>query len=227
MSRIGKAYNYQRFHSSDYDFEHFTGLSVGDKYVDCELTTVDGRRVHLSDYLDKPIVLETGSVTCPMYAQAVPPMQAYAAKYPGMNFLLLYVREAHPGNRTRAHESSDDKRFDALRLPSVYDEQRTVLIDSMDGHAHHIYGAMPNSIYIIDVDGKIVFRSAWNNTDKLGAVLAALQAKQTFDTSDFKLKTPNPIGALKPLWIGGPLALWDFVIGLPRLLIMHRRAGDH
>ena len=220
------AYNYPRFKSSDYDFEHPTGLAVGDQFVDCELTTLDGTPVRLSDYLDKPLVLETGSVTCPMYAQAVPPMQGYAAQYPELNFVVLYVREAHPGDRTRAHGSDDQKRCNAGRLRTEYGERRTVLIDSIDGRAHQIFGNLPNSIYVIDVDGSIVFRSTWNNTKKLGSVLAALQAKQSFDTSDFKPISPSPLRALKPLWIGGLLALWDFAKGLPRLMTMHRRAGN-
>ena len=226
MSTAAVHYNYRRFDPSDYAFDKFTGLTVGDKYVDCELTTPEGKLVHLSDYLDKPVVLETGSVTCPMYAQAVPPMQEYAAQYPDLNFLVLYVREAHPGDRTHAHETFEKKRYNAQRLRKTYGENRIVVIDSIDGRAHQNFGSLPNSIYVIDIDGMIIFRSAWNNTDKLATVLAALDSKQDVDTSDFKPISPSPLRAIKPLWIGGSLAIWDFVKGLPRLLTMHRRAGN-
>lgn len=226
MSTAAELYNYRRFDPSDYSFDKFTGLGVGDKYVDCELTTLDGKVVHISDYLDKPVVLETGSVTCPMYAQAVPPMQEYAAQYPDMNFLVLYVREAHPGDRTHAHETFDKKRYNAQRLQKTYGENRIVLIDSIDGQAHQSFGSLPNSIYVIDVDGTILFRSAWNNTDKIAAALAAIHSKQNPGASDFKPISPSPVRAMKPLWIGGSLAIWDFVKGLPKLLTMHRRAGN-
>jgi peroxiredoxin len=220
MSSTPDPYNYRRFDPADYMFDRFTGLAAGEKYVDCELTTLDGTTVHLSDYLDRPIVLETGSVTCPMYAQAVTPMQEFAAQYPEMNFLVLYVREAHPGDRTQAHDAFDDKCYNAQRLRATYGERRTVLIDSVDGHGHQEFGSLPNSIYVIDIDGTVLFRSTWNNTDKLPAILSALRAKRSFDTSDFKPISPNP------LWIGGPLAIRDFVKGLPRLLTMHRHAGN-
>ena len=226
MSSTADLYNYRRFDPGDYMFDRFTGLAVGEKYIDCELTTLDGRVVHLSDYLDKPIVLETGSVTCPMYSQAVTHMQEFAAQYPEMNFLVLYVREAHPGDRTQAHADFSSKSNNAQLLRTTYGERRTVLIDSIDGRAHQEFGSLPNSIYVIDVDGAVLFRSTWNNTDKLPAVLSALRAKRNFDTSDFTPISPSPVRALKPLWIGGPLAIWDFITGLPKLLTMHRRVGN-
>lgn len=74
-------YNYQHFDPKDYDFIHFKGPKAGEKYVDFKATTLEGKIVSLSDYLDKPIVLDTGSITCPMYALQV--------EYPNVHFLLL------------------------------------------------------------------------------------------------------------------------------------------
>lgn len=61
-------YNYQHFNPKDYDFSNFKGPKAGEKFIDFEATTLEGNSVSLSDYLDKPIILETGSITCPMYA---------------------------------------------------------------------------------------------------------------------------------------------------------------
>ena len=55
-----KKYNYQHFNVSDYDFKNFKGPKAGERFVDFKATTLEGEIVSLSDYLDKPIVLETG-----------------------------------------------------------------------------------------------------------------------------------------------------------------------
>jgi hypothetical protein len=98
-------YNYRRFTPEEYEFAEFTGLSAGDRFVDADLHRLDGGTARLSDFLDKPLVLETGSMTCPMYAQSAPPMQDMVTRFPDLNFVVLYVREAHPGERTPQHAS--------------------------------------------------------------------------------------------------------------------------
>ena len=219
-------YNYDRFKTDYYDFEHFHGPAVGEKFTDVSLFTLEGESVRLSDYLSKPLVLETGSLTCPMYAKCVSPMQEYAQQYPDMDFLVLYVREAHPGNKVTGQPSIKQKINNARQTKQAYDERRTIVVDTLEGEAHRRYGELPNMIYIIGTDGTILFRSTWNNTEKLDAVLRVIHQGDLLDIPDFKPVNPSPLAALRTLGYGGLLAIYDFVKGLPRLVMMHRKVGN-
>lgn len=221
-----KEYNYRNFTPEEYDFSAFSGLAAGERFADAEVYTLEGDRVRLSDFLDKPLVLETGSMTCPMYAQSAGPMQNHAERYRDLNFLVLYVREAHPGERIAAHRMIDEKIAAAGKTASAHGERRKVVVDAVSGDAHKAYGSMPNSIYVIDTDGTILFRSIWNNTDEIEAVLAKVSRRERVVSEDMRPIPPFGVGGVKTLFMGGFVAFRDFVVGLPRLLRMHRKAGN-
>ena len=220
-------YNYDHFTPQEYHFEVFEGLAAGDRFQDAEVFTLEGQPARLSDYLrDKPLVLETGSMTCPMYGQSVRPMLTLATEYPELDFLLLYVREAHPGERVPAHRTQQEK-IDAARLSRRrYDDNRATVVDTVDGVAHRIYGAMPNSVYVIDSDGTILFRSIWNNAEHMKGVLGRIASRKVVLSRDFQPVPPFSFAALRTLWMGGIVAVWDFVRGLPRLVAKHKEVGN-
>jgi len=224
-SSAAAEYNYRRFAAHEYDYDNFEGLGKSQRFRDAEVYTLDGDKVRVSDFLDKPLVLETGSMTCPMYAKSAGPMQDYAARYPDLNFVVLYVREAHPGERIPAHATIDDKIGAAKKLSKAHGERRTVLADELAGEAHQEFGNMPNSIYILDTDGRIIFRSIWNNTNDLDDILRRVSAGDAIEAPDLK---PVPPGLKGPrtLFLGGWVAIWDFFRELPELLRKHRRAGN-
>ena len=91
------AYNYRKFAASEYDISAFTGPAPGSKAPDFELTRPDGSKTRLLDFSGDFLVLETGSFTCPLYQGRRAGMATLAARFPGVTFRLLYVREAHPG----------------------------------------------------------------------------------------------------------------------------------
>lgn len=219
-------YNYTRFKPEAYNFDHFDGLEAGDQFIDAEVYTLDGDPVKVSDYLDKQLVLETGSMTCPMYAQSTPPMQDYAKQFRNLNFIVLYVREAHPGEITPAHKSVAHKIKVAERSNKAHGEYRRVVVDKVTGDAHKVYGAMPNSIYIIDTDGKVLFRSIWNNADQIGDVLQKISDNQIVTSGDMKAIPPFSFKGVKTLLMGGGVAFFDFIFGLPKLIGMHKKAGN-
>jgi len=218
-------YNYSRFVPAEYDCDNFEGLAAGQQFGDAELHTLDGDAVKVPDFLDKPLVLETGSMTCPMYAKSVTPMQAYWERYPTLNFAVLYVREAHPGEKIPARRTIEEKIEAAKRTSQAYGEGRLILLDRVSGEAHRAFGNTPNSIYMLDTDGRIIFRSIRNNTRKLDDVLKLVADGGRIESADMK---PVPPGLKGPrtLFFGGWIALWDFFRGLPELLGKHRRAGN-
>ena len=227
MTPDNRAYGYRRFTPQEYDFTVDIGLQAGDRYQDVALTTLSGKTVRLSDYVtDKPLVLETGSMTCPMYAQSVPPMQRLMAKYPNLDHVLIYVREAHPGELQPQHQTLTDKIDAASKTKRRYRDGRTVLVDDVAGSAHRYYGAMPNSIFVIAPDGKILFRSIWNNAEDMEAILRAVSQGEPIVSRELKAVPPFSLGAVRTLFMGGSVAVWDFVRGLPRLVSNHKKVGN-
>ena len=224
---IDKTYGYRRFTPEEYDFTVDEGLQAGDIYKDVSLQTLDGETVRLSDYLgNRPLVLETGSMTCPMYAQSVPPMMKLIEKYPNLDHILMYVREAHPGELQPQHRSAAEKVEAARKTKRRYRDRRTILVDDVNGSAHRFYGAMPNSIFVIAPDGTILFRSIWNNADDMDAILGAIARGEPVQSRELKAVPPFSIRAVGTLFMGGVVAIWDFVRGLRRLVANHKKVGN-
>jgi hypothetical protein len=221
-------YGYKRFTPAEYDFTEDVGLKAGDQHRDMDLYTLDGSKVRLSDYLgSKPLVLETGSMTCPMYAQSADPMQDLIRKYPNLDCLLLYVREAHPGGRRPQHRSLEDKIGAACQTKQRYHEEtRPILVDDLNGSAHRYFGSMPNSIFIIAPDGKVISRSIWNNTIDIDLIFSKLASDGTVTSHELKAVPPFSCRGIRTPFYGGVVALWDFIVGLPRLIANHKKVGN-
>ncbi|PCJ81693.1 MAG: hypothetical protein COA49_04065 [Bacteroidetes bacterium] len=217
-------YNYKHFNPSDYNFTKFHGPKAGDNYIDFEAKTLDGKTVMLSDYLDKTVVLDTGSITCPMYANTTEPMNLLKQQYPNVHFLLLYVREAHPGQRTKQITSFVEKMDNAKSTSKLYNEKREVLVDTIDGFAHKLYGSMPNMTYVIGKDGVVKFRANWTNIDALKKVL--LDPDKVVYKDYYGVVKPPLYTAVRTLLIGGVRALYEFLKGLPQLLRQHKEVNS-
>lgn len=215
-------YNYKHFNPKDYNFKNFNGPKVGEKYIDFEAKTLDGKTALLSDFLDKIVALDTGSITCPMYANTKGPMNLLKEEYPNVHFLLLYVREAHPGNRTKQITDFSQKMCNARATGKLYNEKRVVLVDTVDGVAHRLYGSMPNMTYVIGKDGVIKFRANWTNIEALKKVL--VEPDKVVFKDYYSVVKPPLSTAVRTLLIGGLRALYEFVKGLPQLLRQHKEA---
>ncbi|MGD1839722.1 MAG: deiodinase-like protein [Thermonemataceae bacterium] len=227
LSKVHNDYNYPHFKAHFYNFENFTGLEERDKFIDFELRTAEGKPVKISDFLDKPLVLETGSATCPKYAMHVKPMEEIVKKYPEFNFIVLYVRQAHPGNKIQCHTTLEGKIGSAKEAIRFYKDYRIVLVDDIDGKAHKVYGTLPNSIYVIGTDGVILFANANNSAKYLSPVLENI--KNNKPTNNLKYRPAQP--GLYQSWVtlykkGGYVSLRDFILDLPKLLWQHYKAGD-
>ena len=94
------SYNLNRFSVDDYDWVRFDGPRAGEQAIDFTLHDTAGQTVSLADYKGKWLVLEMGAVSCGMYARNIKPNNALAKEYPDVEFLVVYVREPHPGERT-------------------------------------------------------------------------------------------------------------------------------
>ena len=68
MAARGKTYNYERFRMENYELGYFPGPKAGDHVnYDYIFHDLEGNEVLLNDYKGKWLVIESGSLTCPMY----------------------------------------------------------------------------------------------------------------------------------------------------------------
>ena len=219
-------YNNERFKVKEYDWDVFAGPAAGDQFKDFSLTDLaSDDAVKLSDFRGKWVVLETGSSTCSMYTKNIPDMEGIAADYPDVVFLVIYVREAHPGERLHQHKSFDEKLTAARMLKPRYSEHRRVLVDSHDGDFHRAYGAMPNILYVIRPDGTIHYRCNWATPERLRDALDDRENFHTVENADVKsLKASRGFyTSVRTVWTGGVLALWDFVVVGPAIASRHKK----
>jgi hypothetical protein len=225
MTRRNDAYNYETFSLAVVpEPETFPGPQPGESIVDfTALRLADGARVRLSDYLGKVTVLETGSVTCPLYVDKVARMNSLRDRYPDVSFLLLYTHEAHPGERIGPHCSLDDKKRRAELAREVVRERREILVDDLDGSAHRAYGGFPNLLYLIGEDGVVLLRGHWSDPRTLDEALRRLSERRSLRGLRFRFRYPNPLKALLTLLRGGKKAVIDGARELPRFLWWHRR----
>ena len=179
-------YNYEVFRRSrlmrDIAKAKFDAASKpGEPAPDFELRTLDGSTVRLDDLRKKSnVVLTFGSATCPLTAASVKALQALYKEYAGkgVEFLFVYVRETHPGERLPAHRSLADKVRAAELLRREEGITFPILIDELNGKVHRKYGSLPNSTYIVDRSGRIAFRSLSTRPDAVREALKELIGRQ-------------------------------------------------
>ena len=86
-------------------------------------------------------------------------------------FLNVYVREAHPttGWRLESNDKADvcfpqpqtdeDRAKIARQCKSVLKMTIPLVVDHMDDHVGHLYSGMPDRLYVIGRDGRVVYKS--------------------------------------------------------------------
>ena len=210
---------------SDYNYSQFSfamdpvgvqrwvdeGPGAGEQARPFSLTTVEGDVIGLEDLAGRPVVMEFGSYTCPIFCGHIPAMEDLARGHPEAAFLVIYTREAHPGEVTPEHRSLEKKQAAARRLLDEEPISRTVLIDDLDGTVHRLYGSAWHSVYVLDSFQKIVLRQAWTHPDDVDSVLSELASGSAVtprETTDMAPPTGAPMGV--GLLRGGKQAVIDF-----------------
>lgn len=181
-----KKYNYESF-TRDLIAKHMAetrigaGPEPGERAPEFEGRTLDGQTIELADYRgNKNVVLTFGSLTCPMTAGSIGGMNDLHDEYNGedVQFLFVYVREAHPGERVPAHKSIEDKVRAAEMLRDEEDVEMPIIIDELRGRIHRRYGRLPNSTFVIDKSGRIAFRAFWTQPSVIEDALEKLLERQ-------------------------------------------------
>ncbi len=224
----------------NYNYEHFTqevlrgaehaafsGPKPGERAPDFKAPALDGEHYRLSDYGGKKnVLLVFGSATCPTTATSVPGLNRLYDQLRGgdIEFLFVYTREAHPGERLPAHGSISQKTDAARILRDEEDLRMPVLVDDVNGGIHRKYSRLPNAAFLVDKSGRIAFRSVWARPETLAAAiqeLLQLQREQGVDHGvvrdgeDLDLPASyNALYAYRALERGGHQSVHDFRVAL-------------
>jgi Iodothyronine deiodinase len=138
------------------------------------LRTVDGKEtVHLAKWIGpKPLVLVLGNFSCGPFRSLYPEVEAVYERWKDeANFLMVYVREAHPTDGW--HMSSNVRAGVSVKQPTTLGEREQVagqfcqrlkpaipvVVDEINDPVGHAYSGMPARLYVIDTQGKVAYKS--------------------------------------------------------------------
>lgn len=178
------SYNYEHFSPElfhELEQARFSGPLAGEKAPDFKAASLDGKKIRLSDFRGrKNILLVFGSTTCPMTAASITALNELydLVGSQDIEFLFVYVREAHPGERIPAHESAGDKIAAAKLLREEEEIEMPIVVDDLSGSIHRKYSRLPNPAFLIDKSGRVAFRSMWANPEELAAAIEELLEEQ-------------------------------------------------
>jgi len=150
------------------------GPAVGEKAPDFELKPLQGGKpVRLSEHLgSKPVVLVFGNFTCGPFRFNYQAVESVHRRHSDeANFLLVYVREAHPTDGWSM--TSNEKLGVSVAQPKSYEERNAVaqqcaarlnpsmplLVDEIDDRTGNAYSGMPARLYVIAPDGTVAYKS--------------------------------------------------------------------
>jgi hypothetical protein len=206
----------------------------GDRVKPFDMETTDGGFLKSIDVSAKgqPVLLVFGSRTCPVTESAAEGLRQLHATYGDkVHFVMVQVREAHPGQTIGQPKTPAEKLHHAQDLQRHHNLPFEVAVDDIDGTFHRSLGARPNSGYLIDPSGTILFRAQWANETQaiagaLGAVLAgnipaAPKVTRTFHSMTQTIGYMSPVldaagkGARLDTWkVAPPMGVMMTVSGL-------------
>jgi len=165
------------------EFFPFGGVEAGEEAPDFSLRDLKGRSVNLAQFREvTPLVLVTGSYSCPLYRSHSPALERLYERYQDrVAFYVLYTIEAHPkgspspytGGEWITAQNQRERIF--VHQPATYQERAQlagrcqaalgsrvpVLVDGMDNAVWQAYGSAPNAAYLIDSAGMVQARQDW------------------------------------------------------------------
>ena len=149
-----------------------SGLEVGDPAPDLLLSGMDGNRFRLKERMsERPLVVVFGSYTSPTFRDQVEPLRTLYAQYEkDVDFLTIYIREAHTSDQWQVKTNRENGIV--YSQPTILEERLAIArdfselfefplpmgLDAMDDRAMHAFGAWPVRAFILE-DGAVVFQS--------------------------------------------------------------------
>jgi peroxiredoxin len=134
---------------------------IGEMAPDFTLTDTDGKTVKLSDFKGKTVVLEWFNPECPFvlkHHQKFHTFNDLYTQYNSKNVQFLAINSSAAGMQGAGKDMNKTKKEEfKMQYPVLLDEAGTV---------GHMYGSKNTpTCFVIDKDGKLVYRGAIDNND--------------------------------------------------------------
>lgn len=225
-----------------YRFEHFDiSIMLGDirfgrnalkpaqTLLNVDVYTTNHKRIKLYDLVaEKALLIVTGSLTCPMTVSSLPNLKALEAQFAkDLSFVLLYVREAHPGEQYPQPHTLVRKIANAKIFAKNHSVSWPVIVDDLDGPLHHLLDTKPNSVHLINSEGVILFKSLWAGDGASVRRAIAQLANDTSVTTPISQKMMSPflrgVGFIdETLKLAGSRAYHELLLGAPPIAILSK-----
>ncbi len=166
-----------------------------------------------------------------MTASAGPALHELFERFGGrVEFVALYVREAHPGDRYVQPRDMQTKSAHAREYQQRDRIPWTIAMDEIDGRVHRMLDGKPHMAYVVGTDGRVTYRALWTN--HASGIKAALESvtidgDRTFAQDDSKLQPMlSGVGVMwETLKRSGPTALADVGRAAPPMWLSARIAS--
>jgi cytochrome oxidase Cu insertion factor (SCO1/SenC/PrrC family) len=226
--REAEHYNYEHFKpgvlmKDAQLIQHPENPRPGELAPEFSLEDTNGQTWSLRELRGRPAVFLIGSGTCPVTQGNLPGLQELYSEYSDRcQWLMLYVREAHPGEKMSAHKSHEQKRSQADYFREVTNTPWPVLVDEVNGEVHKQYGLLPNSVFLIDADGRVSFVGEISHAPTLRKALEHLfEQNMRGVVPEGEDKTPHMLGPTAYGWEaierGGEVSMRDVAKHMPPL----------
>ncbi|MGD0465039.1 MAG: deiodinase-like protein [Tepidisphaeraceae bacterium] len=157
-----------------------TSPEVGSPAPDVKILELNGRAFIPANYKGHVLVLEFGSLSCPVFRDHVQEMEKLkSAEGPRAFFLFVYTREAFPAGdkdvqRNNEQDISvpkaktlDERKMQAQQTQQTLQITMPMAVDSMDDAVTSAFGTFPNGAVVIGKDGNIAALEHWTNPESL------------------------------------------------------------
>lgn len=112
---------------------------------DFTLATLDGKRVSLSEYQGKVVLLNLWASWCPPCIREIPRLQRVYEKYRDQGFVILGINTTYQDDRAKVAQTVQDQ---GMTYP--------VLLDEQDVFGQRYAARLLPTSYLVDRNGKIV-----------------------------------------------------------------------
>ncbi len=164
---------------------HFPEMAPepGQPAPELQVRHLDGSEATLAQLIgEKPIVLQLGSHSCPVYRYRRFDIFKLQREYADqVNFVVIYTTEAHPvgahspyrdrewlsfpnwitNTRVPQPETLEQRLSQAEWSSATLERPDLILVDELDNTTWKSYGAAPSAAFVIDTNGLIVLRQPW------------------------------------------------------------------
>ncbi len=171
------------------DLSRKSELAEGDSVPRVALTTLqEGQQVWTDELAsqERPVALVFGSYTCPIFRSTIPEIIKLSHDYAGIDFYMVYIREAHPADFD-AHPRNHDipiirsaktiaqRSNSAVQCAAGLKIEMPILLDGITNEASEQFHAWPERVVVLH-SGEIVHAGIGSGSIDVFAIKNALDS---------------------------------------------------